>query len=272
MRRLLLSLPFLLLSLFCAFHATADDSGTMIWGSVAAVPTVGLLGGGLLLGLLASLKLRRARLAGTGLGLLLALTYTPSAWAVTYDIVDGQLMGASGILVDGALYSVQFIDGSCVEAYNGCDEASDFTFQTFDVARNGASQALYEQVLVDTGVPGEEFESSVDLVNGCSLTNQCRILTAYTVDPELNVHMIIMRPSPSLDTSLPSGISLFDPAQSTVSESDTVYAVWSPAAAPSPAPALSLPGIALLAASLLGVGAVSSGDRQFKQHFRDHRY
>ena len=257
MRRLLLSLPFLLLPLLFAFPALAGNWGTMFWGSVAAVPTMGWLGGGLLLGLLTSLGLRRTRRASTGLGLLLALAYTPVAGAVTYDIVDGHLMGASGISVDGVLYSVQFIDGSCIELYGGCDEASDFTFQTFDAARTGALAALVDQVLVDTGIPGQEFESSVDLVNGCSATHECLIQTPFTVDPNLKLAMLIMRPLPSFDTLLGGSGNPYDPAQSTVSELNRVYAVWSLVAEPTPAPALSLPGMALLVAGLFGVGAGS---------------
>jgi hypothetical protein len=63
-----------------------ENWGTMIWGSVAAVPTMGWLGGGLLVGLLASLGLRRIRRVSTGLGLLLALAYAPVAEAETVSV------------------------------------------------------------------------------------------------------------------------------------------------------------------------------------------
>ena len=142
--------------------------------------------------------------------------------------------GAGGS-VDGVLYDVQFIDGSCIELFDGCDEASDFKFQTFDAARSGAMLALLDQVLVDTGIPGQDFESSVDLVNGCSATNQCLILTPFTVDPELKISMLINRPLPSSDTLVGGTGNPFDPAQSTVSEVDRVYAVWSLPAEPTPA-------------------------------------
>ena len=52
------------------------------------------------------------------------------AQAATLNVVDGQLMGASDVLVDGNLYDVQFLDGTCIDLYNGCDEISDLTFQT----------------------------------------------------------------------------------------------------------------------------------------------
>ena len=52
------------------------------------------------------------------------------AQAATLDIVGGQLMGASGVLVDGNPYDVEFVDGTCIDLFSGCDEASDFTFHT----------------------------------------------------------------------------------------------------------------------------------------------
>ena len=56
MHRAALSLLFILLSLLVAVPAMAgnwgESWGSMVWGSVAAVPTMGWLGGGLLVGLL----------------------------------------------------------------------------------------------------------------------------------------------------------------------------------------------------------------------------
>ena len=68
-----------------------------------------------------------------------------SAQAATLNVVGGQLMGASNVLVDGNLYDVQFLDGTCIDLYNGCDEASDFTFQT-QASAVLASQALLDQL------------------------------------------------------------------------------------------------------------------------------
>jgi len=86
MRRILLSLSLLLLTSLFALPALAgnwgESWGSMVWGAtVAAVPTMGWLGGGLLVGLLASLGMRRSRRCSTGLVLLLALAYAPVAEA-----------------------------------------------------------------------------------------------------------------------------------------------------------------------------------------------
>ena len=50
-------------------------------------------------------------------------------------------LSSRDVLVDGDLYNVQFLDGTCSEMYNGCDSTSDFTFQTL-AAATLASSAL----------------------------------------------------------------------------------------------------------------------------------
>jgi predicted heme/steroid binding protein len=64
----------------------------------------------------------------------------------TYLGTEGDpLTGAIGVAVDGILYDVTFQDGTCVALFSGCDESSDFAFQT-GAAANQASQALMDQV------------------------------------------------------------------------------------------------------------------------------
>ncbi len=52
------------------------------------------------------------------------------AQAATLNVIGGQLHGAFDVNVGGSLYDVEFVDGTCIALYGGCDEASDFTFQT----------------------------------------------------------------------------------------------------------------------------------------------
>ena len=111
--------------------------------------------------------------------LLISTLNASSAFAATLNVVGGQLMGASNVLVDGSLYDVQFLDGTCIDVYNGCDqwqgEDSDFTFQTVESA-SLASQALLDQVFLD-GV--DLFFSDFELTNGCTSSLQCRAITPY---------------------------------------------------------------------------------------------
>ncbi len=92
MRCILLSLPFLLLPLLFALPALAgnwgENWGTLTWGAaIAAVPTMGWLGGALLVGLLVGVGMRhKGGRAGAALGLLLALGYAPVAEAQTVSV------------------------------------------------------------------------------------------------------------------------------------------------------------------------------------------
>lgn len=51
--------------------------------------------------------------------------------------------------VDGNLYDVDFLDGTCVDLFDGCDEETDFLFTTSNSALQ-ASRALLDQVLLDS--------------------------------------------------------------------------------------------------------------------------
>jgi len=66
------------------------------------------------------------------------------------------------VAAGGPLYNVEFLDGTCIDLYSGCDEVSDFTFQSFGAAQL-ASQALLDQVFID-GVDGL-FDSDPTLIN-----------------------------------------------------------------------------------------------------------
>lgn len=69
--------------------------------------------------------------------------------AATLNVVDNQLVGASGVDLNGELFSVEFVDASCIDVFNGCDAASNFDFQTLEDA-TAASQALLDQVFTDS--------------------------------------------------------------------------------------------------------------------------
>jgi len=61
----------------------------------------------------------------------------------------GKLTGATGVDVDGSLFDVVFLDDTCRDLFDGCDDPSDFVFQT-SVEALTASIALLEQVFVDS--------------------------------------------------------------------------------------------------------------------------
>jgi hypothetical protein len=150
------------------------------------------------------------------------------AQAVNLRVIGGELHGASNVLVDGSLYNVQFRDGTCVDLYNGCDDASDFTFQTLASATL-ASQALLDQVFVD-GASGN-FSSSPDLTFSCGPDpSYCFVFTPYdslAPLPEVTGRWAHNSSDNTLDVLTGPGV---EPRSTPFSSfSNTILAVWAPA-------------------------------------------
>ena len=78
--------------------------------------------------------------------------------AATVVMSGGQLMGATGVEVNGASYDVAFLDGSCNSLYNGC---TGLPFTTGSEAL-AASQALRDQVMIPQGISANNHY----LING----------------------------------------------------------------------------------------------------------
>jgi len=82
------------------------------------------------------------------------------------------LLGADNVEVNGLFYNVRFLDGTCIELFNGCDNADDFVFNTSDTAF-AAANALLDLVFID-GVDGN-FDTNPELTNGCVGSRACFI-------------------------------------------------------------------------------------------------
>lgn len=172
-----------------------------------------------------------------------------AAQAATLNVVGGQLMGATGVDVGGVLYDVAFVNGTCIDLFNGCDENSDFTFQTFEDAVL-ATQALSGQVFNSDSALGA-FDSIPHLTNGCepgTFNGVCLVYTPFAVELDG-----IFGPAASLvyfrneeaSTGLPDSISLtfassIEANVNTTGQDSATLVVWSTAVVPEPSTALLL--------------------------------
>ncbi|OUR77841.1 hypothetical protein A9Q83_10030 [Alphaproteobacteria bacterium 46_93_T64] len=111
-----------------------------------------------------------------------------NANAATLNAAGGILYGASGVDVGGTLYDVEFLDGTCIALFDGCDDVTDFTFQT-GAAANLASQALLDQVFINSSLG--DFDASPEKTNGISNTHLGTIFTVYSYTAPNIIDMII---------------------------------------------------------------------------------
>ena len=87
-------------------------------------------------------------------------------------------LGAFGVSVGGNLYDVTFQDGTCISLFSGCDEASDFTFNSGADA-DAASQALIDQVFNGD----DSYDAQPELTRGIEDLQVGAIMTVYTAQP-----------------------------------------------------------------------------------------
>jgi hypothetical protein len=120
-------------------------------------------------------------LVAFAVGLSGTLTCSANAAVARQVDANGKLIGAIGVVVNGATWSVEFKDGTCRDLFSGCNQLSDFAMQG-EVAAMAASKALLEQVFVNVG-PGQLFDSDPFLTNGCSSYSSpfagCWVFTPY---------------------------------------------------------------------------------------------
>lgn len=99
-----------------------------------------------------------------------------NTYAVTLSVdASGQLLGASGVDVNGTLFDVEFVDGTCADVFAGCDETTDFIFG--HNAAIQAAHALLQQVFLDT--TAGSFDTDPELTKGCTNTFDCGAVIPY---------------------------------------------------------------------------------------------
>lgn len=108
----------------------------------------------------------------------LALVCVQAQAAPILQVQDGILTGAKYVDVAGAYYDVEFLDGTCIEIFDGCFPpiADAFEFVTQPSALI-ASWALLDQVFVDG--PAGAFDTVAARTRGCTSDRMCMVITPY---------------------------------------------------------------------------------------------
>ena len=100
-----------------------------------------------------------------GLGLLAGSSAVVAMPMLALNVdANGILLGAKNVNVGGSFFDVDFLDGSCVSLFSGCNSGDDFFFTTRADA-DAALLAVSTQVFIDT-IEGS-FDTMPNMVFGC---------------------------------------------------------------------------------------------------------
>jgi PEP-CTERM motif len=163
-----------------------------------------------------------------------------AAHAAVLQVSGGELTGATGVNVNGSLYDVRFVEGTCVSLFSGCNDVG-FTFHTSTDAV-AASQALLDQVFLDSS--SGNFGTQPSLTFGCENPGTCNVATPIFLGP---FNLIEVGFASNTDATGDSAfVTRFEATRDTGgSDSALVWAVWTVSSSvPEPA-TLALFGIAL---------------------------
>lgn len=176
------------------------------------------------------------------------LTASTAFAAVLQVSGSGELTGATNVTVDGALYNVTFVDGTCAAVFSGCNELSDFAFTSSDSAF-AAAEALGNEVFIET--PLGNFDSLPQMTFGCDGPPNfaCNVIIPYGfTDPDsLTARMFVNSTNGDSIAHLLALAINTDTSAGEFGDAESVWAVFSPAnQVPEPA-TLALLAIALAA-------------------------
>lgn len=130
--------------------------------------------------------------------MICVISSASAANAATSIVINGKLTGATGVNVNGTIYDVEFLDGTCVNLFNGCNSISDFTFNEEGALQ--AASALLNQVFINT--PEGQFDTNPALTFGCDESDICdvRIPSYFSLsNPELVIGASALNTSSEAD-------------------------------------------------------------------------
>lgn len=157
---------------------------------------------------------------------------------------------ATNVEVNGLFYDVTFSGRSCQSIYDGCDQASDFTFNSAADAR-AASLALF-----DLFSQNPSFSNNPGQTNGCNSSVFCRILTPYVFHNPIphagSTYSFVNYRTYYANLGLVDRVADTSFVNSSSNTRTTTFAKWTPVAAAVPLPA----GLVLLLSGSAGLIAL----------------
>ena len=116
--------------------------------------------------------------AGLYLGIAaFGLSISSAQATVILNVVGGELRGAQNVdLGSLGFVDFEFVDGTCIALFDGCNEPADFDFPSMADSFL-AAEALRDQVFFD-GALGN-FDSNPDQVFGCTSSLGCQTLIPF---------------------------------------------------------------------------------------------
>ncbi len=153
--------------------------------------------------------------------ILSAALFSTSSFALTVHLTGGVVTSATGVIVNGDYYNVNFVDGTCTAIFSGCVNSA-FTFQNSTDAF-AASNALLNQVFL-----GAYDDLSVDTF-GCDPNGiYCAAYTPYNRTATDVVVANAYNLASGSDLVFTGLIANPATAGTTGFMNNTVWAVWTP--------------------------------------------
>jgi len=159
--------------------------------------------------------------------LFTALSLGAANSSVVFITENGQLIGVNNIKVDRDFYNVRFIDGTCIDLFDGCDNAStDFPF-------NSAEAYAAMLALKDQAFNGNVYDADPLLTRGIDADmfyfGEAEILLPVHLAPAVSLVALYNRsgatpdfvPNPSID-----GYALTNADFDSGTAGNSVYSVW----------------------------------------------
>ena len=149
-------------------------------------------------------------------------SFALNASAATFVVEEGTILGITDLELGSALYDVEFVDGTCIEFFSGCDGADDFPFNDsgdYRDPQSAVAAAVALQALLfppNLGIAGRAA--------GCDPRANCQIMTPTFFDGRAVVASIVF-PDPGGIVGIPL-LRFIDPVDDLRQDPFEVYARW----------------------------------------------